>query len=112
MELINIRLSNGKEELISYNKIPCIIKDDKISFIIDDTKTSISNKEFKREDKEHLFHLDIENKLSTYTLKEHNYTVDIDVEKISYKNNNNNIELIYKISSNEDELKIDIERVE
>ena len=110
MELINIRLSNGKEELISYYKVPCIINDDKISFIIDDIKTSISNKKFIRENKEYLFMIDIPNKLSTYKLKEKNCTFAIDVEKLVYKNDTNIIELVYKISSNEEELRMIIER--
>ena len=110
MELINIRLSNGKEEILSYSKIPCIIKDGKITFVIDDTKTTISNEKLIRENKEQLFILDISNKKSTYTLKEQKYTVDIEVEKVSYKQDNKNIELIYKILSNEEELTMNIER--
>ena len=110
MELINIRLSNGNNEIVSYKKVPCIVNNDKISFIIDDIKTTISDIELSRENKEYIFTLDIKNKLSTYTLKEINNTYDIEVENLEYIKNDKIIELIYKISSNEEPIKIIIER--
>ena len=54
------------------------------------------------------FNLDIEERKATYLLKEKNMSFDIDVEKIEYKKENNKIVLEYKISSDEETFKIEI----
>lgn len=78
-------------------------------FVIDNIKTTIDENKFVRENNEFKFYLDIKNKQATYLLKEQNLLFDIKVEKISYKNENDIIILEYRISSDESNIKINIE---
>ena len=71
-----------------------------ISMTINDTEITPTN--------EYKFNLDIEERKATYLLKEKNMSFDIDVEKIEYKKENNKIVLEYKISSDEETFKIEI----
>ena len=64
-----------------------------------------------RETEEYLFELDIKNNKCTYLLKPNNITFDIDVEKISYEKEKNEIRLIYKITSDEEVIELVLEEI-
>lgn len=106
---INIILYEKNKIIKKYNNIRAIIQDNKIIFYTDNIKNILSDEYYTRENNEYLFYLDIKNKESKLTLKEHNNTFNIEVTKTKYKKNDNIISLEYKIESNEEELKIVIE---
>lgn len=91
-----------------YKDIKAILNDGEYIFSLDGVKTVLSPTRFTRETNEYKFNLDIEERKATYLLKEKNMSFDIDVEKIEYKKENNKIVLEYKISSDEETFKIEI----
>lgn len=93
---------------MSYVDINALVNNSTYSFIVEGIKTTLNNEEFTRENNEFKFYLGIKNKKATYLLKEQNTLFDIDVEKINFKKENNNIILEYKISSDENEFKIEL----
>lgn len=110
-KIINITLYKNTRLELEAKEIAAFCGDNKYTFFIDDVKTELSNSVFIRENKEYLFELDIKNKKCTYLLKPNNLTFDIDVEKISYEKNGNEIRLTYKITSDEEEIKIILEEI-
>lgn len=111
-KIINLSLYKNKRLELEEKNIKAIYNDNKYSFIINDVKTTISDSIFTRETPEYLFSLNIKDKKSTYLLKEKNMVFDIDVEKIEYERRRQEIKLVYKISSDEEEFKIIIEDLE
>lgn len=109
---INLKLYKKNNIEYQQDNIKAIIFQGTISFISDEVKTILSNKQFIRETKEYRFEIDIIRKEAQYTLKEQNMSFDIEVEKVLYKEEDNNIILVYKISTDEDEFKLIIERDE
>lgn len=105
---ISLNLYRERRLEMSYKDVNALVNDSTYSFIIDGIKTTLNNEEFTRENNEFKFNLDIKNKKATYLLKEKNTLFDIDVEKIDFKKENNNIILEYKISSDESKLKIEL----
>ena len=91
-----------------YKDIKAIEKDGEYIFSLDGVKTVLGPTRFTRETEEYKFSLDIGERKSSYLLKEKNMSFDIDVEKVMYKKEKNNIILEYKISSDEEIFKIEI----
>lgn len=107
-KLITLNLFKERRLEQEYKDIKAIEKDSKYIFSLDGVKTIISTTRFTRENNEFKFELDIKERKCTYYLKEKNMSFDIDVEKVMYKKEDNNIILEYKISSDEETFKIEI----
>lgn len=105
---INIILYEKNKIIKKYNNIKAIYEEDKIIFNIDNIKNTLTSAHYIRENNEYLFDLNINKKECILTLKEHNITYDIKVTKAEYTTSDKNITLEYKIESNEEVLKIDI----
>ena len=73
---------------------------------MDGVKTVFGPTRFTRENEEYKFCLDIQESKGSYLLKDKNISFDIDVEKVEYKKEKNNIILEYKISIDEETFKI------
>lgn len=107
-KIITLNLYKERRLEQKYDNVKAIVNNNAYLFKIDNIKTSLNDDFFIREDNNFKFKLDIKNKKATYLLKENNMLFDIDVLNISYKNNKNNIELKYKLSSDEENFKIEI----
>ena len=108
MRKATLCLYKNEKLLKKYENINIISKDNRHSLIIDDTKTIISKDNIIRENNEYRFELDITNKKATYLLKDKNAMFDIDVERISYNNEKNITIIDYKISSDNENTKIEL----
>lgn len=109
IKIINLTLYKNEKIVNIYNDIKSLYNDNTHIFNIENAKTTLSNNIFKRETNEYSFILDIINKEATYFLKDKNMTFNVDVEKVLYSEEKNNIILEYKISSDEETFKILIE---
>ncbi len=107
-KIITLNLFKERRLENEYKGIKAIEKDGEYIFTLDGTKTVFGPTRFTRETEEYKFNLDIKERKSTYILKERNMSFDIDVEKIEYKKEKNTIILEYKISSDEETFKIEI----
>lgn len=107
-KLINLNLFKERRLEKVYKDIKAIEKDNEYIFSLDGTKTILSPTRFIRESNEYKFTLDIKEKKCLYYLKVQNMSFDIEVEKVMYKKDKNNIILEYKISSDEEKFKIEI----
>ncbi len=94
-----------------YRDIKGISNNNSIVLNINKIKTTLKDKIFIRENNEFKFELDILNKKSLYILKEHNLKYDIKVRKSTIKEQKNKIIIEYDIETNEDLIKIEIERL-
>ena len=104
----NIYLYKNKKIDKIYNDIKGLEKDNKILLILDDIKTIISNNELVRENNEFKFSIDLNKKSSKYLLKSHNKTYEINVHESSIKRKKEEIEIKYKIETNEELITIKI----
>ena len=107
-KFINLNLFKENRLEQEYKDIKAIEKDGEYIFSLDGVKTIISDTRFTRETNEYKFELDIKSKKAIYLLKERNMSFDIEVERIMYKKEKTNIILEYKISSDEENFKIEI----
>ena len=107
-KIINLNLFKERRLEQEYKGIKAIEKDCEYIFSLDGVKTILSPTRFTRETDEYKFNLDINERKAIYLLKEKNMSFDIEVEKIKYKIENNIIILEYKISSDEETFKIEI----
>lgn len=107
-KVITLNLYKERRLMYTYKDINALVNNSTYSFIIEGVKTILNSEEFTRENNEFRFNIDIKNKQATYLLKEQNTLFDIDVEKINFKKENNNIILEYKISSDEESFKLEI----
>lgn len=107
-KIITLNLFKERRLEQEFKGIKAILKDGEYIFSLDAVKTVISSTRFTRETEEYKFNLDIKERKATYLLKEKNMSFDIEVEKIEYKKENNTIILEYKISSDEETFKIEI----
>lgn len=107
-KLINLNLFKENRLEQEYKDIKAIEKESEYILSLDGVKTIIGATRFIRENNEFKFELDIKERKCTYYLKEKNMSFDIEVEKVMYKKENNNIILEYKISSDEETFKIEI----
>ena len=105
-KIITLNLFKADRLENEYKDIKAIEKDGEYIFSLDGVKTVFSPTRFTRETEEYKFNLDIEERNANYLLKEKNMSFDIDVEKVEYKKEKNNIILEYKISSDEETFKI------
>ncbi len=111
--IIDLKLYKNDQLIKEYKEIKALEKEDTILFFIEDVKTSVSKKEFIRENKEYQFKIDFRTNTCTYLLKENNTLFDINVEKkTSYKKDQNKITIIYKIETEEELIRVEIERKE
>lgn len=107
-KIITLNLFKERRLENEYKGIKAIYKDGEYIFSLDGVKTILSLTRFTRETNEYKFELDIKERKAIYLLKEKNMSFDIEVEKIEYKKDNNTIILEYKISSDEETFKIEI----
>ncbi len=107
-KIITLNLFKERRLEQEYKGIKAIYKDGEYILSLDGVKTIISNTRFTRETNEYKFELDIKERKATYLLKEKNMSFDIEVEKVEYKSKKDNIILEYKISSDEETFKIEI----
>ena len=107
----NIKLYHN-DKLIENNIINIIENNNKISFLLNDIKNIIDKNTFIRENNEYRFILNIEDKECSYLLKEKNTLYDIKVNKSSIKQKDNIIEILYNIETNDEDIKLIIERCE
>lgn len=105
---ITLNLYKERRLVANYENIYALVNDFTYSFILDGIKTTINRESFIRENNEFKFHLSIKDKQATYLFKEQNTLFDIDVEKINLKKDKNTIILEYKISSDEEEFKLEL----
>jgi len=110
-KVINIKIYKNNKLENEYNHINAIISN-KIIFTIDKIKTIIDEKSLIRENEEFEFILNFIDKKASYKLKEHNYLLDIIVEKCDINKADNIITIIYKLESDEKETKIIIKEDE
>ena len=107
-KLISLNLFKERRLEQEYKDIKAIEKDNEYIFSLDGIKTILSPTRFVRETNEYKFSLDIKERKCLYLLKTQNMSFDIEVEKVMYKKEKNNIILEYKISSDEETFKIEI----
>ena len=107
-KIITLNLFKERRLEQEFKGIKAILKDGEYIFSLDAVKTVVSPTRFTRETEEYKFNLDIKERKATYLLKEKNMSFDIEVEKIEYKKEKNTIILEYKISSDEETFKIEI----
>lgn len=105
-KIITLNLFKERRLEQQYKNIKALEKENTLIFIIDGIKTSLNESLFVRETDEYKFSLNINDKKCLYTLKEQNMSFDIEVEKVVYKKEKDNIILEYKISSDEEKFKI------
>ena len=111
-------IKTAKFKLLKDNKveieqdIKLIDNNNNYSFKLDDYKMIINDRSFERENADYKLKIDIQEQTCLLHLKEKNLQYDIGVEKIEYNKDNNRIELIYKIETDELENKIIIEQGE
>lgn len=107
-KLINLYLFKENRLEEEYKDIKTIEKDSEYILSLNGVKTVLGPTRFTRETNEYKFELDIKERKCLYTLKQQNMSFDIEVEKVMYKKMKNNIILEYKISSDEENFKIEI----
>ena len=107
-KIINLNLFKERRLEQEYKGIKAIEKDCEYIFSLDGVKTVLGPTRFTRETEEYKFCLDIKERKSSYLLKEKNMSFDIEVERIKYKKENKTIILEYRISSDEETLKIEM----
>ena len=107
-KIITLNLFKADRLENEYKDIKAIEKDGEYIFSLNGVKTVLNSTRFTRETEEYKFNLDIDERKATYLLKEKNMSFDIDVEKVVYKKEKNTIILEYKISSDEETFKIEI----
>lgn len=105
-KIITLNLFKERRLEQQYKNIKALEKENTLIFIIEGIKTSLNESLFVRETDEYKFYLNINDKKCLYTLKEQNMSFDIEVEKVVYKKEKDNIILEYKISSDEEKFKI------
>lgn len=109
IKIINIKLYENNILTKEYKNIKSIQNKDLV-FNIEETHMKISKKELIRENKEYKFILNFHNKTATYILKNPYTALELNVEHLSYKDNNTIVDIQYKIESNENNMEIIIER--
>jgi trehalose/maltose hydrolase-like predicted phosphorylase len=107
-KIITLNLFKSDRLENEYKDIKAIEKDSEYIFSLDGVKTVFGPTRFTRETEEYKFSLDIKERKASYLLKDKNMSFDIDVEKVVYKKEKNIIILEYKISSDEETFKIEI----
>lgn len=101
---MNIKLKKGDKIVLEKEQIPYKIKEEIITFLLDDMKHSLNLKteEFTRENEEYSFFLDTLNKNCEITLKKEQYYLQVGVEYATLLKNKNVIELTYFIETDDE----------
>ena len=107
----NITISTYENDILLFkNHTLCILEEDFLSYNTDNDniRINLNNFSFTKENVETILKITENN--CAITLKELNQSLDIPLEYINYKNDNNkNINIEYKLISQENPLKIIIE---
>lgn len=105
-KIINIDLYKKKRLEKRYEEVVAIVNEDSYKFILEDMATVINDRYFSRENKDYKFHIDFIKKESSIYLKNNKQLFDIELEHYKYNKKGKNLELEYKISSDEEPFKI------
>lgn len=107
----NITISTYEENnLLFKENTTCLLEDDYLTYHTDNDTIKINLEKFKFIKENNDTILKINENICTLTLKELNNSLDIPLEHINYKNEDNkHIEIEYKLTSQEKNLKIIIE---
>lgn len=103
-------IKDDKEEISELINI--IDNNSAYSFKIANFKMNLNERLFERENEEYKLVLNLIDKTCNLHLKEHDVECAIEVEKIEYNKYDNRIELIYKLETDDSEIKIIIEQGE
>ena len=106
IKVYDIKLYKNDKLEKEYNSIKGLSDKKRIILKLDDTKTIVNEKEFIRENDEYKFSIDFNNNKSIIHLKEHNLSYDIKVLDAKYTKKEKEIEIKYKIETDEDLIKI------
>ena len=101
MNKINFKLEKNGETIIKEENINCINQNNKITFIINDIKYIYDNNIFTRETKEEIIALDLINDNCLIKLKKENIDLNLKIEVIENKKQDNIISIKYKIETEE-----------
>lgn len=110
LRTINMKLYKDNKLEFEEKNIRCIEQFGNYSFKLKDSKMVLNDRLFLRENNDFKFKINIKDKTSEYLLKEKNLNYDIKVEKIEYQKNQDNITIIYKIETDNQETKIVLEK--
>jgi len=99
MKKINFKLIKNKENIIDEKNINSIIKDNRVSFIINGIKYTFYNNIFIKETKEEIIELNFNKELCKITLKEYNNSINLKLDVINIINNNKIAKVEYKIET-------------
>ena len=110
LRTIKLKLYKNNHLELEEKNIKCIEQRGNYSFKLKDSKMIINDRMFIRENDEFKFSLSFKEKTCTYLFKERNITYDIKVEKLEFHKNSTNIEIIYKIETDESETRILLEK--
>ena len=99
MEKINFSFKKNNKYIINEKSINCIIKNNIVSFIIDNIKYEYSNNVLIKDTKDSKIIFDFINKNVTIILKDINKHLNILLTKVDIKNTKNNIKIEYIIET-------------
>lgn len=106
----NITISTYEEDnLLFKENTTCLLEDDYLTYHTDNDTVRINLEKFKFIKENNDTILKITKNNCTLTLKELNNSLEIPLEYINFTHNDNHIEIIYKLVSQEQKLKIVID---
>lgn len=102
---LQIILKNGEKEVIKEDNIKGLIANEVLSFNLNEMhhEINLNSEEFKRENNEYSFILDIKNQKSQIILKKEQYNLQVLVEYANLLRNKNEIQLTYFIETDDHE---------
>lgn len=101
MNKINFKLEKNNDIIIKEDNINCINQNNKITFIINDIKYIYDNNIFTRETKEEIISLDLINNNCLINLKKEKLDLNLKIQVIENKKQDNIISIKYKIETEE-----------
>lgn len=101
MKKIDFKLIKNNKTIINKKNINCINTNNKLIFNIDKDKYIIENSYFIKDNKDYNIKLDLKKLLCIILLKSNNSILNTNIELEKYINNDNLIEIIYKIETEE-----------
>ena len=106
MKKINFKFKKNEETIINEKNINSIIKNNKISFIIEGVKYTFYNNIFTKETKEEKIELDFNKEICKIILKEYNNSINIKLDVSNIINNNKIKQIEYKKETEENVINI------
>jgi len=105
---LNLQLLKEDKIVLENQKIPYQIIDNTIIFTLEEIehRIDLTKKVFQRENDEFCFILDLENEKSTYQLKTHDVTFDVNVDFATLDQNEQTLEINYNIETDDQKTKI------